>query len=335
MVFIVGFDNDGFHRARFGNFQKRCQFRNRFHAGRVHFLQGFPGVRALAGEDRRGCHFHVGGVVGIGAIGDGVFAGVGNDVKFVRTRAADAAVVGGHGAKLQPEAGEDARIGVIHVLIFALQVGVIGVEGIAVFHDKFAPAHDAEAGADFVAEFGLNLEKVARQLAIAFQLAPCNVGNHLFVRRANDEIAVVPVFQAQQLRPVERPAPRFLPQLAGLHRRHQQLDGAGAGHFLAHDGFHLAQHAQPHRHPRINARRHAANQPAAQHQLLADHFGIGRRFFQRRDKKTAGVHDGKTPANTGRKRGFYRTSCPRPKRQAASRRRIAMVFDNCYHFIRK
>src|SRR5438067_1789722 len=97
---------------------------------------------ARTGRGRFG-EFHVGGVVRLRAEGDRVFAGVGEDMEFVRAGTADRAGVGGHGAELQPQAREDARIGVVHVAVFAREILVVGVERIAVLHDEFARAHDA------------------------------------------------------------------------------------------------------------------------------------------------------------------------------------------------
>jgi hypothetical protein len=42
-----------------------------------------------------------------------------------------------------------------------------GVKGIGVLHGELAPAHDAEARPDLVAELGLDLIEVPRQLPIA------------------------------------------------------------------------------------------------------------------------------------------------------------------------
>ena len=65
---------------------------------------------------------HVGRIVGLGAEGDGILAGVGQDVELVRPGAADGAGIGGDRAKAQPEPREDADIGVVHVAVLALQV---------------------------------------------------------------------------------------------------------------------------------------------------------------------------------------------------------------------
>jgi hypothetical protein len=98
----------------------------------------------------------VGGVVGVGAVGDVVLAGLGDDVEFVGARAADRAGVGSHRAELQAEAVEDAVVGVVHVAVFALQILEGAVEGVAVLHHELAAAHHAEARADLVAELRLH-----------------------------------------------------------------------------------------------------------------------------------------------------------------------------------
>jgi len=82
---------------------------------------------------------------------------------------------------------------------------------------------------------GLYLVKIYRQLAVTANIAPRDVGDHLLMGGAEAEIALVAVLEAQQFRAVLLPARGFLPQLRRLHRRHQQFDGAGAIHFLAHD----------------------------------------------------------------------------------------------------
>ena len=165
------------------------------------------------------------------------------------------------------------------------------MEGVAILHGEFAPAHDTEAGTDFIPELGLDLIEVHRQLPVAADFAPCDVGNHFLMRRADDEIALMTVFHAQQFRAVFVPAPGLLPQLGRLHRRHEQLKRPGTIHFFTHDLLDLAHHPQTQRHPGINATSEAADQSGPHHQLMTDQFGIGRRFFERREEKAAGTHD--------------------------------------------
>jgi hypothetical protein len=99
------------------------------------------------------------------------------------------------------------------------------------------------------------------------------------VRRPEAEIALVAVLEAQQLRPERVPAQRFAPQLGGLHHRHQHFLGAGAVHFLAHDGLDLAQHAHAEREPRVQPGGQLADQAGPQHQLVADDFRAGGHFL--------------------------------------------------------
>jgi hypothetical protein len=52
------------------------------------------------------------------------------------------------------------------------------------------------------------------------------------------------ILDAQQLGAHLLETAGFLPQLGRLDHGHGQFDRAGAVHFLAHDGFDLADHAQ-------------------------------------------------------------------------------------------
>jgi hypothetical protein len=202
-------------------------------------------------------------------------------VKLVRSGAADRAGIGSDGTELQSETSEYARIGVEHVAVFALQVIETAVERVPVLHQEFAAAHDTETRPDFVAKLDLYLVEVHGQLAVALHLLAYDIGNHLFVRRTNDEIALVPILAAQQFGTILLPAPGLLPQFCWLHCRHRQLDRPSAIHLLADDLLHLAQHAQPDRHPGVDPARQPFDHPGAQHQLVTDDFGIRGCFFER------------------------------------------------------
>src|SRR6185503_8488536 len=106
-----------------------------------------------------------------------------------------------------------------------------------------APAHQAETRPDLVAELDLDLEHVEWQLAIAAHVAAHDVGDDLFVRRTEAELAVVAVLDAQQLLAVLLPAAGLLPQLGRLHRRHVELDAVGLGELAADDLLQLLQAA--------------------------------------------------------------------------------------------
>ncbi len=168
----------------------------------------------------------------------------------------------------------------MHAVVGFLQRFLGQVEGVGVLHQELAAAHEAEARTDFVAEFGLDLIEVDRQLLVAVKLVACQVGDDLFVGRADTEFAIVAVLQTQQLRAVLLPAAGLLPELGWLNGRHQYFQGACLVHFLANDGLGLSQRTQPHRHPGVEAGRQLANHPGTQHQLVTDDHCIGWGFFE-------------------------------------------------------
>ena len=215
---------------------------------------------------------------------DRVLARGGEHVELLRAGAADGTRVREHRTELQPHAGEDARVGVVHRLVAVIERRFIGVEAVGVLHDEFACAHHAEARADFVAELQLDLVEVHGQLAVALELAARDVGDDFLVGRAVHVATVVPILQAQQLRAELVPAAGLLPQLGRLDRRHQQLQRAGPVHLLADDSLDLAKHLEAHREPRVEPRGQASDQAGAQHQLVADHLGFGRKFLEVDDR---------------------------------------------------
>src|SRR3546814_4459786 len=122
----------------------------------------------------------IGRLLGVGVIDDKVFAGVGNDLKLVAARTAYRAGVGGNGTKLQAQALEYAHIGIVHAVVAGLGRGFIAVEGVGILHGELTATHQAEARAAFVAEFGLYVVEIQRQLTPAVYLVAGDVGNDFF-----------------------------------------------------------------------------------------------------------------------------------------------------------
>ncbi|KWV89428.1 hypothetical protein PFLmoz3_00850 [Pseudomonas fluorescens] len=211
-------------------------------------------------------------------------------MEFVGAGTADGAVVRFNRAELQAQAREHVAVGLVHAVVGRLQGSLVGVERIGVLHDELAATHQAEAWADLVTKLGLDLIQVERQLLIAAQLVAHQVGDDFFVGRAGAEIAAMTVFKAQQLRAVLFPAPGFLPQLSRLGARHQHFQRAGRVHFFTNDGFDLAHHLQAHGQPGVQARGQFADHTGAQHQLMADHNRVGRRFFLCGEQILTGTH---------------------------------------------
>ena len=153
----------------------------------------------------------VGGVIGARAVCDRILTRLGEDLELVRSLAADWTGVGGDRPELKTKPGEDARIRLVHRLVRLEHAFVVRVERIRVLHHELARAHHAETRADFIAELGLDMIEVDRQLLVAFQLLARDVGDHFFGGRLDHEVALVPVLDAQQLRAVVIPSPGFPP----------------------------------------------------------------------------------------------------------------------------
>ena len=234
--------------------------------------------------------FHVGGIAAFGAGGDGVFAGIGQHHELVREIAADGAGVGFHGAEAQAQTLEDAAVGVVHQLVAFVGTGIAGIEGIGVLHDEFTAAHQAEAGADLVAELGLDLVQTHGQLAVGAHFAAHQVGDDFLMRGAKAVIAVVAVLEAQQLLAVVLPAAGLFPEVAGDDHGHEQLGETGGVHFLAHHALHVFQGLQAQRQVDVHAGGELADHAGAQQQLVADHFRFGRGFLERGDVGGAETH---------------------------------------------
>ena len=206
--------------------------------------------------------------------------------------AADGAGVGFHGAEIETHAAEDLMIGFLHGSVASVCAFVVHVEGVGILHHEFTAAHETETGAHLVAELGLDLIQIQRQLTVGLHFAAQKVGHDFFMGGAEAVVAVMPVLEAQEFLAVLLPAAGFLPQFGGLHHGKQHFDGACGVHFAADDVLGLFQRTQSQRQPGVDAARELAYHAGAHQQLVADHFGIGGGFLQGGDVVTAPAHRG-------------------------------------------
>ncbi len=281
---VAAVDQQGLDAVRGSHAELRAEFGDGARIRGGYFRERFPGCRTRRRGREGGGHLEIGGVIVSVREDDRVLARVGQNVKFLRRTAADAAAVGLHRAKFQADARENARVRLVHEAVALGKARLVDMKGIGILHQEFARAHDAEARANFIAELRLNLIEIHRQLLVAAQFAPRDVGDDLLVSRAVGELAVMPILETQQFRTVLGPAAGFLPQFRRLYGRHGQFQGACAIHLLAHDALHLAQRAQAQRQPNIQPGREAADHAGAQHELVADDLRVGGHFFERRNR---------------------------------------------------
>ena len=284
----------GQHQALDGLLQGQAQELRHVGTGALARCWGLD--QGLSGRCTRGQQGHrfgqldVGREVAGGAVDDGVFTRVGDDLKLVREIATDGAGVGRHGAVLQAKAVEDALVGGEHGLVAARSGSGVAVEGVGVLHGELTAAHDAKARTALVAELGLDLVEVLGQLLVAAELLARDVGHHLFTGGLDDKGAPVAVLDAQQLGAHLVESTGLLPQLGRLHHRHRDLNSPSSVHLFADDGLHLADDAQPHGHVVVDARAQALDQARAHHQLVADDFSVCGRFLEGADEELAGFH---------------------------------------------
>ena len=259
-----------------------------------------PGVRDLgsgadavaacpAGGARHGL-LDVGGVVAVVAGDQRVLARLGQHLELVRQRAADGAGVGLDRAELQPAAREDARVRVVHVLVLALGVGLVDVERVGVLHDELAPAHEAGARPQLVAELGLDLVEVQRQLPLAAHVA-----------RTSAQITsscVGPMTKSPPLRSLKRNScspyfsqrPDSCHSSAGMTAGRNTSEQPAAVQLLADDAFDLGHHPPAERQERIDPGRHLAQVAAAHHEDVRRDLRFRRGFLEGRDQGLGHPH---------------------------------------------
>ena len=148
--------------------------------------------------------------------------------------AADRPGFGAHRDRLQPHPREGAQVGDEHPVVGAPRRRLVEVETISILHQKLAAAHDAETGTLLVAEFPLDMIEIEREVLIGADVAPENPGDHFLVGRPIQQFALMPIGNPQHFRTVRIVAAALAPQIGQLQGRHQDLDGAGAVHLLAH-----------------------------------------------------------------------------------------------------
>ena len=117
-------------------------------------------------------------------------------MEFVRTRAANRAVISNHRTEIETQASEDARIGIVHRLVSLFEGGFVQVEGVSILHNEFARTHHPKARANLITELGLDLVKINRQLLVAGNLFAHQIGNDFFMGRAHAVVTLVAIFQA-------------------------------------------------------------------------------------------------------------------------------------------
>ena len=245
------FNQQSLHRFLNRQIELFNQFRDGFRVRRInqrHFL-GSSSARFFRRDSF--CQLNVRCIVrGVGE-DHIVFTALRQHLEFVRGATADRTGVGLYGAEIQPHAAEDFAVGRIHCIVGFLQGFLRSMERVSIFHQEFAGTHDAETRTHFVAELGLDLIEVQRQLFVRAQLVTNQVCNNFFMSWAEYERTLATVNKTQQFRTVLFPTTTLLPQIGWLNHRHRHLDRTGVVHLFTHDVFDFFQDAHAGRQPGI------------------------------------------------------------------------------------
>ena len=259
-------------------------------AGCGHLLQCSDCRRTLSlGRQGLGL-LHVGRIVTLGAVNNGVLARSGDHLELFTQITANGTGIGRYCTVGQAEAVKNPAVGLGHDLVAGLCSRLIPIEAVGVFHRELSSTHQAKARTALVTKFGLDLVEIARQLFVAAQFLACDVSDHFLAGGLDHVVTAMAVLDAQQFGAHGVKAPGFLPELGRLHHGHGQFHRPSAVHFLAHDGFYLLYHAQAHGHVGIDPSCELLDHSGAHHELVADHLGIGGGFLEGGNEELGGFH---------------------------------------------
>ncbi|EKD50982.1 MAG: hypothetical protein ACD_62C00377G0003 [uncultured bacterium] len=175
------------------------------------------------------------------ARGNHIFARTGQHHEFVTGGTTDGTCIRLNGATGQPTTREDPLIGLVHVLVFMIEVFGREVKRIRVLHQKFATAHEAKTGTDLITKFCLNLIQGDRQRFVRLDGLFDQIAHHFLVSRTKTILVLMPIFDAQELGTILEPPFALLPKFSGNQMRHKHLETARAIHFFANNLFDLPE----------------------------------------------------------------------------------------------
>ena len=128
---------------------------------------------------------------------DEIFTGLSGHHEFLRGSSTDGAAVCVDGNSLQSTAFKNPPVGLVHGRVRLFQIRFAGMKGVGVLHDEFTASHQAEPRPNFIAEFGLDLIKVDRQLAVGLQKIAGQTGDHFFVGWSEPKLAALAILEVE------------------------------------------------------------------------------------------------------------------------------------------
>ncbi len=141
------------------------------------------------------CRLDIGTIVTRFTDNDRILSAVRQDHKLFAATASDRTTVGFDYTELQPQPRKDLFVGLFHMMKFTPHILFICVKTIAIFHQKFTSAHQAESGSDLITELQIDLIEVDRKLLVASDRLLHQGNHHLFMCRPQDKFIVFSIFE--------------------------------------------------------------------------------------------------------------------------------------------
>ena len=274
--------------------------------GRLHVQQRRQGldrrrVRGIDhGERRRSCRgglrrlwpgrLGVGAVVAVLAFDEQILADARACQELVVDAAADLPRVRLHDRRVQSESIEDAFVCLVHDSVRLPHAVLVAVDRVRVLHQELAYAKHPEPGTELVAVFPLDLVDVLRQVTIGREVGGRHQGDDLFLRGAEDEVAIVTIRQLEERVPVEVVAAGRPPRIGRKDDRHPQLDRTCLVHLLTDDGLDPPHRPQAEREDRVHPGHHLPHEPAPEQETMTRDLSFRGIFTQRRHERSGEAH---------------------------------------------
>ena len=220
--------------------------------------------------------FIAGCIITAVAVSDVGLTGCRQHGELMGMAAADGAVISLYRAEIQPHAGIDTGVGIIHLLIREIHAFLVLVKGIQILHDELPAAHQTEAWTDFITILILNLIQHQRQLLVGTHFITHQGSHHFLVGRSQAELAAMTVTHPEHLITVHAPAAAFLPDFRRLHNRHGNLLAACLVHFLTDNLLNLLDSTPCQRQISIKAAGSLPDHAGPQHKLMAPDLRLSR-----------------------------------------------------------
>jgi hypothetical protein len=185
---------------------------------------------------------------------------------------------------VETEPVEHTLVRLVHHAVGLPHPLLVAIERVRVLHQELACAQEPVARTELIAVLPFHLIDVDRQVTVGGELLLDQRGHDLLLGGTEQELAPVPVLEAEHQVAVRVPTAREPPGLDGKDDRHPELLGAGRVHLLANDPLDLLHRAEPQGHRGVDPRRDLPDEGRPQQQPMGRDLGL-RRILPERSRE--------------------------------------------------